>query len=1082
MLVLSFLVLITVLVVAFFTTVTTELTTAKGSASESTVRQLADSTAQLVMGTIQKATGGDGTTAWASQPGMVRTYDAAGNKLAYYKLYSSDNAVVAQNQINQFDFTRDDLGFAGGPPTAWVNQKAIFTDLNAPVSALDPSASGGTRSIYPIVDPSAMGVVSGFSISTDPAASPVVASGNPIPMPVKWIYVLRDGTMTTPSGVDGTGQKATWSGAASSANVPTAQNPIVGRVAYWTDDDTCKVNINTASEGSYWDMPRTYSVYDYDTLSTYQPFQHEYQRYPGHPATTSLSAVLGSLTQKEDVYKIVPRTTGQGSTDGTVLPGGSNTSPLTIRTDRLYASIDELMFQPNRQQNNANLSSGESLSKSTFETAKFFLTASSRAPDVNLFGKPRVSLWPITLKNGTPAMTSFDKLLAFCSTVSLNSNTSNASKSIYYFQRTDNNSSTTDLPAAASSSSAPLYRNRTLLEYLRTLTSQTVPGFGSSLRAKYQAQPANCDQILTEMFDYIRCTNLRDSSDATKQPNDIQYASGGNDPNNSSPTGGQVVPIVDQDHLAPNGGRLRGFGRYPTVEQGALLFIGTDDNSTHPPNPKATPPDAGVAPGMERVQAAFLPQFFDPSEGFCLYYPWFTYIVKGLDAFKWNNVSMGFPATYIAGWPVNRNVSDVTFYGGSLDPKYMTYYMNNNQMGGNGDPVAISAKTGGANQAADMPLLAPSPSTPSTFHFSGGNVTIEIHPLTQGYTLVNPAVQTITLHFPDGDFPVPTTSPVLSAGPPRWPTNVTSDFKNIYSRFYNDPFPIIGSTDTVRSVIATPGDIRLMAAREVIGSSETANFYAAPAAYGNPSNKYAHTLYTGVGRPWYGAAGGKLVAAPNTYMDYQPQYLVNDILPGNSPTVWSWGGINTAAPHVTTQTGVVQPGGNQVPGDWDNGVANLTDGPYINKADEGSGTYTSGQPYSYFWLQYAGVNTTPGPTFFSPNRLVQSAVEFGSLPSGVWSNQSWQTLLFRPGPALHPGLGTPSAGSDPSSGPYSILPDHLWLDLFHMPVIEPYAISEPLSTAGRINMNYQLAPFTYIKRTTGIYAFLKSDQMLAVPN
>ncbi len=36
-----------------------------------------------------------------------------------------------------------------------------------------------------------------------------------------------------------------------------------------------------------------------------------------------------------------------------------------------------------------------------------------------------------------------------------------------------------------------------------------------------------------------------------------------------------------------------------------------------------------------------------------------------------------------------------------------------------------------------------------------------------------------------------------------------------------------------------------------------------------------------------------------------------------------------------------------------------------------------------------------------------------------------------------------------------------------MPVVEPYPISEPLSTAGRINMNYQIVPFTYINRDNG---------------
>ena len=43
-------------------------------------------------------------------------------------------------------------------------------------------------------------------------------------------------------------------------------------------------------------------------------------------------------------------------------------------------------------------------------------------------------------------------------------------------------------------------------------------------------------------------------------------------------------------------------------------------------------------------------------------------------------------------------------------------------------------------------------------------------------------------------------------------------------------------------------------------------------------------------------------------------------------------------------------------------------------------------------------------------------------------------------------------------------PDHLFLDLFWMQVVEPYAISEPFSTAGKVNLNYQMLPFRNIRR------------------
>src|SRR5690606_12660623 len=91
----------------------------------------------------------------------------------------------------------------------------------------------------------------------------------------------------------------------------------------------------------------------------------------------------------------------------------------------------------------------------------------------------------------------------------------------------------------------------------------------------------------------------------------------------------------------------------------------------------------------------------------------------------------------------------------------------------------------------------------------------------------------------------------------------------------------------------------------------------------------------------------------------------------------------------------------------------------------------------------------------------------------------WTTMLFCKNPlggSNHPGFGSPSSGP-----PYSSPPDHVFLDLFTMPIVEPFAISEPFSTAGKVNMNYQIVPFTYLTRSTGLRAVLKSTRMMAIP-
>jgi uncharacterized protein (TIGR02600 family) len=181
-------------------------------------------------------------------------------------------------------------------------------------------------------------------------------------------------------------------------------------------------------------------------------------------------------------------------------------------------------------------------------------------------------------------------------------------------------------------------------------------------------------------------------------------------------------------------------------------------------------------------------------------------------------------------------------------------------------------------------------------------------------------------------------------------------------------------------------------------------------------------------------------------------------------------------------------------GDFDNGISDLRDGAYINKPDEGN-THISFRvtadsqstiriPLAYMstWA-YGDLSASSGESFMSPNRMIPSPGMFGSLPSSVYAGDPWRTLLFRPntvvneggasGPKKHPGAASWQGGLSPA--------DHLVMDLFWMPVVEPYALSEPFSTAGKVNLNYQIVPFRYIRRATGIHALLKGEVLKAVP-
>lgn len=74
---------------------------------------------------------------------------------------------------------------------------------------------------------------------------------------VRWMYQLQDGTVLPAGAVDGIVTNGTAL-AGAGAIQPTPANPIVGRLAFWADDDTSKVNINANdfSEANYWSAPQ----------------------------------------------------------------------------------------------------------------------------------------------------------------------------------------------------------------------------------------------------------------------------------------------------------------------------------------------------------------------------------------------------------------------------------------------------------------------------------------------------------------------------------------------------------------------------------------------------------------------------------------------------------------------------------------------------------------------------------------------------------------------------------------------------------------------------------------------------------
>lgn len=1001
---------------------TTERAAASGFRAEGSARQLANTAVSLVQAQINLATTQGSTVSWASQPGMVRTFDTNGNLLFAYKLYSASKMVFPPPTVGSNSILSGG-SFPDVPPAAWASDPAVWTDLNEPVTI-------GNVVNYPILNPGAN--ATGYSVTGAPVVN---ANYQPVPMPVQWLYQLRDGTLVSPTDA-GSGSTTTVAGASSN-------NPIVGRIAFWTDDDTCKVNVNTAGEGTYWDTPRACSVQE-ESYAQYQPAQNEFQRYPGHPATTCLSTVFPQFTT-EQIYGLVPRIVGGGSTEGTVIPSGA----LTPDSDRLYADIDELLFSPTRGSNPPAAASP--LTKANIQQAKFFLTAKSRAPETNLFNLPRVAIWP--LYNGLVAAntTAYDQLVAFCSSYPQGSG-----RAPYYFQRQNPTSSTVDIG---------ITRNTQLYSYLQYLTGQSIPSVGgNSFLQKYGDDR---DQILTEIFDYVRCANLNDAGLAATKT----YTP-------TSGTGqGWVVPTL---YTATPNKPTMGFGRTYTLAQFAIGFIcnaDATDTSLGSNDPTKNAVLGGTAlTGTKRyIQAVIVPEFFSPMQGWIPCSPNLAFTVSGLGGLTVTDSSpstsnlfpnLDGPSTFST---LAQNLANgMVWWGGN--PCWRWFGLSKGSPARGHLPADSTATTAATTYPFIGNPIIVTPSAANTMAFSGGNVTVSIYASPTG-TTPGTLIQTVALTLPPGVFPVPKlvpanygTNPTLqgwwsysSTGQLSGVTNGRLNYINFAENnggtfFYPYQFSFTPSTswaltDVTRSVLPSHGDYRLVAANPNL--TDTTVFAPHP---------YYNDLTTLV----------KSTTSPQSFMH------ANSLGSDDGQNLGSVTGYDPTAKYISSlsyplniapdipSNAVLTP---QATGDIDNGVSATLDGPYINKPDEGNTLSQSSGNIPYFgvnWQQAAG-----GNTFFSPDRQMPSPGMFGSLSTGVKAAVPWRTLLFRSQPG-HFGATTPE--------------DRYLLDLFWMPVIEPYAISDCFSTAGKINMNYQILPFTYITRSTGMNAVLKGESVGVIPN
>ena len=773
LLTLFMIVLAAVLVVAFLVNSRTELQSSSTYAAGLEAESLSTTAVNLVVHQIRS--GAEGKTPdgfrylWASQPGMIQTWDDKGKFYRAFKLYSDETMVEAAHEALSKDAKE---------LKEWDSDqnRGIYVDLNAPVLR-------GEKVFYPIVDPRAkdedhgkappkkgsdqsssdqggeastedmtveerrrevnrrreeerlrrlaeyyrgMGrSVEGFDFDLEEVGFGPTGKG--LPMPVKWIYQLEDGTLGTLNA-----ERRFQPLDTEADSIPARDNPIVARIAFWADDETAKININTASEPTPWDTPKTVSPKD-RSYGKFQPSAFEYQRYPGHPATTAISPVLmpyqelrrrhdyGQSTtlhhanrewseEKEEIYALTPRISGGGSKGGLVsvarLKYDKEADKVELDRDRLYATVDEFLLKPDRQMNEFP-KRWEDVPKK-IEQSRFFLTCQSRAPEVNLFNMPRISIWPTHEKRESARVnsgeeqpagenssesgrdensegesgeseneddksedtivhrTAFDEAIRFCATMGPlppseldgDMDTGDLERYFYHFQRRDSNSPTIDFEE--------IERNQQLYDYLKWMVNHRLPGYGESLKDKYQE---DSEQILTEIVDYIRCTNLYDDNltplyyskedwlagvqaqftDGRRELDKLRRGKVIDEYDSATyiwPGHGQVTPLQLEEN------DTMGFGRFYTLSEAGFIFICNADAGTNPNQPKgilnSNDPQLNRALeeplelGQKSIQAMFVMELFSPSLGWTQLHDDFSINVRFEDPVRVDGTDLQF--------------------------------------------------------------------------------------------------------------------------------------------------------------------------------------------------------------------------------------------------------------------------------------------------------------------------------------------------------------------------------------------------------------------------------------------------------
>lgn len=1205
--------MVTVIVVLFFNMSTVQLRSSSSHAAAHDLTTLQDMAVNAAIGQMRQATTESGTL-WISQPGAMRTYGLnTGTSSRIYKLYSSQEMVLNAAGVSD----PASLNLENDVPGDWDTMRAVFANLN------EPGTDESGNFSFPIIDPRAMDSANpsypgsltpeGFSYDTKLAVSKgtlngvkspgAAASSQRLPMPVRWIYILQDGSMgvmsqaASPKFLPFSGHK-----------MASAANPIVGRIAFWTDDETSKININTASEGMFWDTPRCVTPREVE-FARNVPVRNEVQRYGGHPATTCLSTLFypgerllpsnsDHANKLRQLYAVTPRVNANAGL--LVNPNPNNTpnfTPVEYDTDRLYASVDEFLFDDPSDTSAAALAFTSRQTQTLLggdanrlKRLRFLMTAESRAPETTPAGFPKVSIWPVAYRP-EPAnnkRTSFDNVSAYASTLG---------RHPYHFRRSGAASNMDDFSNYYNKEDSDYYKfgmihNNMLAQYLIEEVKLANLGYAKSFAQKYDERTGsptskafNIGSSLIQMLEYIRGTNANDSTHSTKNssprvPVDAYSQASANWI--GTDTLGQVA-AVDMSYYSPplnddnktlkrntnDDGNDRvwttGIGREFTVSEFGMVFILAAEN---PLSGTKTNPDLvtllNLQPGQKAIQVGFVAEGFCPGQGYTMIAPSSSFNVSSLDNLR---ITTTFgtrePGGEIIEPPLKQKPDDGATTPVNYRSKWGTLLHNVSHLqylckikpvetplagrnttgdwwtgwgGSGGYWMYADSDTNGAAAATlvnDLDVAADALTSPAKysrgyFLVPSSATQMTVSSVRGGGVMTDRCLEVQVGNQRNGDYgsrrlqvevPANMVVPV-----PTKPLELAFTFSKRYKNartFSGNRFgkpELIDGNDVVRTWVVRHGDHRLgyVRLREGAGAAgvDAAKRLFAPHPGWDPASLSGTALTTSqtvgqyhsftksggkphkTGKPgtlfvpgkefsptWGDGTAQSLLVPAADYnnitstspatSDYRPDFTIN----GDSATFRA----NVPANYPYT----VKPWETR---DWDNGTGIAPDGAYWNKPDDGARVYDGNVPPYFTAAPWDGVNINNRPVnqTTAPNQLIPSPVMFGSLPSASSTGIQWTTFLFRPDitPGVSGGAPPGHLGSKDHSTSGNMVgapPDHALLELFWMPVVQPYPISEPFSTAGKINLNYRIVPFTNIKRATGLHAVLKSEEMLAIP-